>query len=195
MLTHLHPVPAMPERVVVLGAGGFVGRSVVRRLAADDAVCLPLTRGEIDLLAEGAARTLSKLLRPGDGLVMISATVPARTPALLAQNVRMVEAVGEALAEAPVAHVVYVSSDAVYADGANPVTETSCCQPPTLHGMMHATRELVLRTGGPRAACGAATLPAVRARRPPQWVWPQPVPAPGGKRRTHRPLWRGRGVA
>jgi UDP-glucose 4-epimerase len=54
--------------------------------------------------------------------------------------------VAGALVEAPVAHLVYVSSDAVYADEANPVTETSCCQPSTLHGMMHATRELVLRT-------------------------------------------------
>jgi UDP-glucose 4-epimerase len=146
MLVHLNPIPMMPERVVVLGAGGFVGRSVVRRLAADGVASLPLTRGEIDLLAEDAARKLAKLLHPSDGLVVISATVPARSPAMLAQNVRMVEVVAGALVEAPVAHVVYVSSDAVYADEANPVTETSCCQPSTLHGMMHATRELVLRT-------------------------------------------------
>ena len=145
MLAHLRQIPAMPERVVVLGAGGFVGRSVVRRLAADGVGCLPLTRGEIDLLAQDAARKLPTLLRPRDGLVVISATVPARTPAMLAQNVRMVEVVGQALGEAPVGHVVYVSSDAVYADDAAPVTETSCCQPSTLHGMMHAARELVLQ--------------------------------------------------
>ncbi len=146
MLAHRNPIPAMPERVVVLGAGGFVGRSVVRRLAAEGVACVPLTRAEIDLLAEGAARKLTTLLRPPDGLVVIAANVPARSPAMLAQNVRMVEAVGDALAETPVAHVVYVSSDAVYADDVDPVTETSCCQPSTLHGMMHATRELALRT-------------------------------------------------
>src|SRR5437879_12176201 len=101
MLAHLHHIPTMPERVVVLGAGGFVGRSVVRRLAADGVGCLPLTRGEIDLLAQDAPRKLPTLLRPRDGLVVISATVPARTPAMLAQNVRMVEVVGEALAAAP----------------------------------------------------------------------------------------------
>ncbi len=146
MLAHLNAIPAMPERVVVLGAGGFVGRSVVRRLAVDGVADLPLTRREIDLLAEDAARTLTALLRPSDALVVISAAVPARSSVMLAQNVRMVEVVAEALAKAPVAHVVYVSSDAVYADDANPVTETSCCQPSTLHGMMHATRELLLRT-------------------------------------------------
>jgi len=146
MLAHLNPIPTMPERVVVLGAGGFVGRSVVRRLAADGVADLALTRREIDLLAEDAVPKLTKLLRPRDGLVVISATVPARSPAILAQNVRMVEVVGEVLAKAPVAHVVYMSSDAVYSDDANPVSEASCCQPATLHGMMHATRELLLRT-------------------------------------------------
>jgi UDP-glucose 4-epimerase len=146
MLAHLNAAPAMADRVVALGAGGFVGRSVVRRLAADGVAVLPLSRAEIDLLAEDAASTLAALLRPSDGLVVISAAVPARSPALLVQDVRMVEVVGEALAKAPVAHVVYVSSDAVYADEANPVRETSCCQPSTLHGMMHAARELVLQT-------------------------------------------------
>jgi UDP-glucose 4-epimerase len=118
MLAHLNAAPAMADRVVALGAGGFVGRSVVRRLAADGVAVLPLSRAEIDLLAEDAASTLAALLRPSDGLVVISAAVPARSPALLVQDVRMVEA----------------------------VRETSCCQPSTLHGMMHAARELVLQT-------------------------------------------------
>jgi UDP-glucose 4-epimerase len=63
---------------------------------------------------------------------------------MLLANLRMAEAVGQALAAQPVAHLVYVSSDSVYADDANPVTERSCCQPSSLHGMMHAARELML---------------------------------------------------
>jgi UDP-glucose 4-epimerase len=51
-----------------------------------------------------------------------------------------------ALSERPVAHLVYVSSDSVYVDDANPVTERSCCQPSTMHGMMHAARELMLKS-------------------------------------------------
>jgi len=41
---------------------------------------------------------------------------------------------------------VYVSSDAVYSDDANPVTERSCQPPSTLHGVMHLAREIMLRT-------------------------------------------------
>jgi len=40
---------------------------------------------------------------------------------------------------------VYVSSDAIYSDDANPVTERSCQQPSSLHGVMHLAREIMLR--------------------------------------------------
>jgi len=146
MLEHGQGAPLKPKRVVVIGAGGFVGGAVVRRLTRDGVPAHGLTRKELDLLADGAADRLTAALDPDDSAVFVSALAPARTPALLVQNLRMAEAVGKALAARPVAHVVYISSDAVYADDANPVTERSCCQPSTLHGMMHAARELMLKT-------------------------------------------------
>ncbi len=48
------------------------------------------------------------------------------------------------MVERPVAHLLYVSSDAVYADDANPVTEASARAPTTLQGLMHAAREGML---------------------------------------------------
>jgi len=146
MLEHGQDAPLKPKRVVVIGAGGFVGGAVVRRLTRDGVPAHGLTRKELDLLADGAADRLTAALDPDDSAVFVSALAPARTPALLVQNLRMAEAVGKALAARPVAHLVYISSDAVYADDANPVTERSCCQPSSLHGMMHAARELMLKT-------------------------------------------------
>jgi nucleoside-diphosphate-sugar epimerase len=78
-------------------------------------------------------------------VVFVSALAPARNAAALLKNLAMAEHVIAALAEKPVAHLVYISSDAVYDDAANPVTERSICQPSSVHGMMHATRELALR--------------------------------------------------
>jgi UDP-glucose 4-epimerase len=78
-------------------------------------------------------------------VVFVSALAPARNTAALLKNLMMAEHVIAALAEKPVAHLVYVSSDAVYEDAANPVTERSICQPSSMHGMMHAARELALR--------------------------------------------------
>jgi UDP-glucose 4-epimerase len=146
MLEHAQSEPLKPARVVVIGAGGFVGGAVVRRLTRDGVPVLGLTRKAVDLLADGAADRLAAALKADDSVVFVSALAPARTPAMLVQNLRMAEAFGQALAARPVAHVVYVSSDAVYADDANPVTERSCCQPSSLHGMMHAARELMLKT-------------------------------------------------
>ena len=42
------------------------------------------------------------------------------------------------------AHLVYVSSDAVYADGPLPLTEASPAAPTSLHGAMHLAREQML---------------------------------------------------
>jgi nucleoside-diphosphate-sugar epimerase len=89
---------------------------------------------------------LKGLLKPTDSVVMVSAVAPAKTVPVLMQNLRMAETVCAALADTEIAHLVYISSDAVYADDANPVTEESPCAPSTIHGMMHAIRELMLKS-------------------------------------------------
>jgi nucleoside-diphosphate-sugar epimerase len=145
VLEHSSPVRKAPSRVVVLGAGGFVGSAICTRLAADKAPVLALTRNELDLLRPEAAATLQRLLRADDSVVFVSALAPTRNNAMLIDNLRMAEAVCAALAAQPVGHLVYVSSDAVYSDDANPVTERSCQQPSSLHGVMHLAREIMLR--------------------------------------------------
>jgi len=146
MLEHLNSAPVKPSRVVIIGAGGFVGGAIKGRLEEEGVATLALTRRELDLLQPGAVKKLAALLRPADSVVMVSAIAPAKTIPMLMQNLAMAEAVCGALAGAGVAHLVYISSDAVYADDQNPVTEQSYCAPSTLHGMMHAARELMLKS-------------------------------------------------
>jgi UDP-glucose 4-epimerase len=145
MLDYQTNSPQRPARAVVVGAGGFVGGAIVQLLQDDNVPVLGLTRRDVDLLGEGAAKKLAGLLQVDDAVVFVSAIAPARNAAALMQNLGMAEQVIAALTVQPVAHLVYVSSDAVYADAANPVTERSCRQPSTMHGMMHAARELMLK--------------------------------------------------
>ena len=144
MLEHSSPVRKAPGRVVIIGAGGFVGGAIGARLAADKVPVLALTRHELDLLKPEASTTLQRSLRADDSVVFVSALAPTRNNAMLIDNLCMAEVVCAALAIQPVAHVVYISSDAVYSDDANPVTERSCRQPSSLHGVMHLAREIML---------------------------------------------------
>jgi UDP-glucose 4-epimerase len=145
MLEHHHP-PQRPARAVVLGSGGFVGSAIARQLQNERVPVLGVTRKDVDLLQDGAAKKLTALLRADDAVVFVSAIAPARNTAALMQNLVMAQQVVAALTTRSVAQLVYISSDAVYADEVNPVTERSCRQPSTMHGMMHATREMMLKT-------------------------------------------------
>jgi nucleoside-diphosphate-sugar epimerase len=153
VLTHLYSPAQRPARAVVLGAAGFVGAASVRHLRSSGIETLALARAEIDLLASGAADALRAHLRPDDALVVVSAKAPCKNAAMLIENVRMAEAVCTAIKGLPLGQVVYVSSDAVYKDSAEPLTESSCAEPGSPHGAMHLAREVLLRAefAGPLA--------------------------------------------
>jgi nucleoside-diphosphate-sugar epimerase len=149
MLEHRDLLGTAPRRVVIVGAGGFIGSTIVRHLTAAEIPLLPLTRREVDLLAPEGEQRLRAQLRSSDSVVFIAALAPAKTTAMLMQNLHMAEAACRAFAAVTPAHLLYVSSDAIYADDANPVTERSPAAPSTIHGMMHSARELMLRSASP----------------------------------------------
>jgi UDP-glucose 4-epimerase len=153
MITNLRDSTLKPARAVVLGAGGFIGGATARRLRSEGIEVTPLGRESCDLLATNAGTLLAAELRPDDTLVFVSARAPVKNVAMLMENMRMGEAVCLALKNRPVAHVVYVSSDAVYKDSSEPLSESSCAEPGSLHGVMHLTREVMLRNefSGPLA--------------------------------------------
>ena len=88
MLQHGNDVPATPpERVVVMGAGGFVGNAIATRLERDALPVLRLGRPEVDLLAVGRGRApATQLLPRTDVLVAASALAPCRNAAMLRDN-------------------------------------------------------------------------------------------------------------
>src|SRR4051794_201812 len=149
MLTHRNAAPQDPKRVVVIGAGGFVGSAIVGELGKAGITTVPLTRTDVDLLAADAAKRLKVRLSSEDAVVFVSAIAPAKTAAQLVANLRMADAACAAVRDLAPAHLLYISSDAVYADDANPVNERAAIAPSTMHGMMHAARELMFRNEYP----------------------------------------------
>jgi nucleoside-diphosphate-sugar epimerase len=146
VLSHTNLTPTPPKRAVIIGAGGFVGSSIQKAVAVARVPVLALTQKDVNLLAPDCVPQLAAHLEPSDAVVFAAAVAPARTSVQLMANLRMSEAATLAFARVPPAHLLYLSSDAVYADDAVPVTESSPVAPSTMHGIMHAARELMFRT-------------------------------------------------
>ena len=78
-------------------------------------------------------------------MVVISAIAPCKDNQMLLKNIAMMVSVCAAIEKSPPAHVIYISSDAVYADDTKPLAENSCAEPSALHGIMHLAREVMLK--------------------------------------------------
>ena len=146
MFEHTFDMDTPPQRVVIVGSHGFVGDALRRRLDAAGVAALGLGRAQIDLLADDAPGRLAALLRPTDALVAVAAIAPCKNSEMLVQNIVLTRTLVKALAMVPLAHVVNISSDAVYGDSTVPMTEAAPLAPESLHGVMHLARELMFRS-------------------------------------------------
>jgi nucleoside-diphosphate-sugar epimerase len=146
VLTHLLASPQLPGRTVVIGAGGFVGGAIARRVANLGGQVLSLSREQVDLLAPDAAQRLSSLLRPEDAVVAAAAKAPCKDMSMMIDNMILTKAMIDGIGKVAVSHVLNISSDAVYADEPLPLSECSPTAPTSLHGAMHLAREIAFAT-------------------------------------------------
>jgi len=147
MIEHTNSDFIKPARVVILGGSGFVGGELAAHLENHDIPVLSLSSGDIDLCSEEGSAKLASELRVDDSLVILSALTPdkGRGIATFMRNLKMIEGVAKALEKTQPAHVVYFSSDAVYPLTLNPVDEDSPAAASDLYGVMHLSRELMLK--------------------------------------------------
>lgn len=147
MLEHLNSTLTKPARVVIVGAGGFVGGTAAQVLNAKGVATLNVTRAQVDLQQADAAQKLAALIQPQDVLLVTAAIAPCKNGEQLLANIQMQQAICDAITakKTDLSQVVYISSDAVYADDVTLATEDSKMQPSSFHGMMHAARELMFK--------------------------------------------------
>ncbi len=145
MLKHLQIENKKPERVVVLGSQGFVGNHSMRRLKQDGINVFGISKNEINLLHADAEEKLLATLQTNDTLVIISAIAPCKNRETLIDNLKMMEVVCKVIEKISLSQIIYISSDAVYHEDINLVTEQAATAPASFHGMMHSCRELMLK--------------------------------------------------
>jgi UDP-glucose 4-epimerase len=145
-LSHAHKSPQKPARVVVLGAGGFLGTRLLSACKAAGIEAAGLGSRDVDLADASAGARLAERLRPRDVLVFLAALTPdkGRDTATLMRNLAMGRAVCEATRSVEIAQLIYASSDAVYSFAATSISEETPAIPLDLYGAMHRTRELML---------------------------------------------------
>lgn len=143
---------------MVLGSNGFLARALITSLQQSGVNVRAIGRSEIDLAASDAGMQLADALLPGDTIVFLSAVTPDNDRGVRAflANVHMGAAVCAAVAEKSPAHVVYVSSDAVYPFGDGGTSEASPAEPTDLYGAAHRAREIMMQ--------GATTAPVAILR-------------------------------
>jgi len=145
MLIHQNPSPQPPSRVVILGAHGFISLHLRSWCCADGIDCLSVGSSDIDLTEADNGPRLASLLRARDAIVMTSTLTPekGRDYLTLMRNLRMAETICRALAQAPCAHFIYLSSDAVYDAQKIPLDEDSAREPTDLYALCHTAREMM----------------------------------------------------
>jgi len=133
-------------RVVLLGKHGFVARALGRHLQSLGIPVEALGKDDVDLTQAGAVEALGAQLRETDAVVVTATLTPdkGRDVRTLMKNLTMAAHLCDALDRRPCAHVVYLSSDAVYTADEMGLTEASAREPVDLYAVMHTAREMML---------------------------------------------------
>ena len=152
---------AWPERVVILGASGYLGRALAARLTRDGVAVVGHDSRSLDLTRADAFGVLDGVLGPEAALVFASALTPDRgqTPDTFLANVAMATNLAKALAGRSLGLCVNVGSDAVYGFDVNPVVEATPVSPGGYYALAKYTAERVIEH-----AARAAGIPLLALR-------------------------------
>lgn len=143
MIRHQYSDPTVPSRVVLLGASGVIGRVVTSYLQDKGVPTLALRSTDLNLLTRDAADRLALLLNPQDVMVMLACLTPDRGRDLgtMTRNIQMAINICEAVKHRSIAHLIYLSSDAVYPRSIDVITEDSPTEATDGYAAMHLVRE------------------------------------------------------
>lgn len=133
-----------PKRVLILGSGGIVAKNLFNSLKKNKIKVQALGKKKINLKNESSVKLLSKKVLNGDVIILVAAEAPVKNIKMFINNLKICNNVCQALEQKKINHLIYISSDAVYADQKSKINEKSAVAPSSLHGSMHQIRESLL---------------------------------------------------
>ena len=132
------------KRIIILGKNGFIAKNLIKLLKEKKKNYLAFSKKTLNLEKKNSVKALKKIIKPNDQIVFISAVAPVKDNSMLTKNILILNSVVEALKEAKFKQILYVSSDAVYDDDADVITENTLRTPNSIYGSMHLLREKTL---------------------------------------------------
>ena len=142
-----------PKRVVVLGTSGIISSNLQKVLKKKYVNILPIGRSKLDLKSKNTIKALARKINKEDVVIFIAAEAPVKNIKMFINNLKICGTVCESLKKKKIKQLVYISSDAVYADVMGKISENSSTLPNSLHGLMHLTRELILKERFKKILC------------------------------------------
>ena len=136
-----------PERVLVIGASGFVGRNFIQLLKQGAYSHVPVNSLDIDLTHISAIEKVQKLVKDGDAIVFLSAITPDKGKNLetYMKNVNMISYFLNGIIDKNISHFIYMSSDAVYSFHHTVISESTPTESSDYYSLMHQTREFIIK--------------------------------------------------
>ena len=132
------------KRIVLLGKSGIISKNLQNQLKKKKLKFAVYGRSSIDLSKKKNSKILKKKIKSGDIVIFISSKAPVKTLEMFIENLKICRVVCEALKNKKIKQLIYISSDAIYSDTRNKISETSKTLPNSLHGLMHLLREKIL---------------------------------------------------
>ena len=132
------------SRVIILGSSGIISTNLQRLLKSKDINTLAIGSAKINL-KKNTFKLLRKKIKKNDIVIFIAAEAPVKNTEMLFNNLQMCRTVCKSLENKKIKQLIYISSDAVYGDDKKKITEKSNILPGSLHGLMHSTREKILK--------------------------------------------------
>jgi UDP-glucose 4-epimerase len=133
-------------RVVLIGSSGIISKNLQKKLKIQKIDHLVIGSKNINLLKSKSHISLKKKLKKNDTVVFIAAEAPVKNEKMLINNLIMSSTLVMATKNKVLRQVIYISSDAVYADNDKKIDEKSITAPDSFHGIMHLSREKVFQS-------------------------------------------------
>ena len=132
------------KKLLIFGSSGFIAQSLIKLLDQKNCEYIALGKKKLDLTNnEQCKKILTKIQLKNVTVIFLSALRPSCGEELdiNIKNLVMIKNLVSNINVNIIRQFIYISSDAVYPDIKNSITETTIISPKSLYGYMHSMRE------------------------------------------------------